>query len=435
MSQSIPETLPEWREFLRGYSDDFLRVAGEEDLEGLDDSHRENRWLGYEPATEEEVRAAEERLGERLPPSYRNFLLASNGWRGIGPMMYELVSVDEIGWLHETAPDVIDVVVGGREDAERLLGRPVPGREDERLLWRSVLLSGPADGDYWLLDGNDIGPDGEWTAYEWPVGDGGQPEPYPSFGALVADLRASFEELRGQEGHPVHPEGADELLAEGRRQALAGNVEAAEAALQAAHSKGSALAPYLAGLLLCCTDPGPTAESHIRNAVLNDRVLSAVDEMHLRAELIPLYLNVWRDGANHEPAFYAARVADYLPPVDPAVDPAVDPVVATDAPLSPRARVRAEGEVRASRAARYVPPVLPENPAFQRELDRARELIAAGDNGAAWAVIEQALPLWEPDSPYRIAPLILRVDPVFRPVVTPDRYRTLVATPRGGAER
>lgn len=79
--------------------------------------------------------------------------------------------------------------------------------------------------------------------------------------------------------------------------------------------------------------------------------------------------------------------------------------------------------------------MLPEAPAFRQALDRARDLITAGDNDAAGAVIEQALPLWESDSPYRIAPVILRVDPAFRPVITPDRYRTIVTSPCGSAAR
>jgi hypothetical protein len=63
----------------------YLRVATEDELAGVDEVQRENRWLGYEPAGEEAVRAAEERLGVRLPPSYRNFLLTSNGATGSIP--------------------------------------------------------------------------------------------------------------------------------------------------------------------------------------------------------------------------------------------------------------------------------------------------------------------------------------------------------------
>jgi hypothetical protein len=66
-SQTGPVTVPEWQDFLHSYSDDYLRVSTEENLAYLEDAQRENRWLGYEPASEDAVRAAEEQLGVRLP--------------------------------------------------------------------------------------------------------------------------------------------------------------------------------------------------------------------------------------------------------------------------------------------------------------------------------------------------------------------------------
>ncbi|MGF7235069.1 MAG: SMI1/KNR4 family protein [Frankia sp.] len=401
-----PVTVPEWRSFLRSYSADYLRVATEREVAELDDVQREKQWLGYEPATEEAVRAAEERLGVRLPPSYRNFLLASNGWRNIDVLLNDLLNVEEIGWFSALAPELYEIWSDDEESDE----------ESEDWLRQCVLLSGPADGDCWYLDASVIQPDGEWTACEWSYSSGEQPIPYPSFGALVLRARKFFEELSGKQGRPVNSEGVDELLAQGRRHGLAGNVDASRAVFDRAHALGSTLAPYLFGLLTFFVEPGPMAESYIRNNVLYDRILESVDETHLRAELIPLYLDVWRDGANQSPGYLAGFVTDYLPPVDPAIDPAS----------------MTRFDVLASRARRYVPPVLPEAPAFQQALDRARELIAEGDNDAAWAVVEQALPWWESDSPFRIAPVILRTDPAFRPIITPDRYRAIVTTPRHG---
>jgi hypothetical protein len=185
VSQSVPVILPEWREFLRSYSHDYLRLATDEELARLDEAQRDSRWLGYEPASEDSVRAAEERLGVRLPPSYRNFLLASNGWHDIDVLMSELLKVDEVGWLPEVHPELWDA--WSHDDDEELT----------ELLCRCMLLSGPADGDYWLLDGNEIGPDGEWTAYLWMASLGCEPEPYPSFGALAVRARAAFDKLSG----------------------------------------------------------------------------------------------------------------------------------------------------------------------------------------------------------------------------------------------
>lgn len=181
MSRQIPLTLDEWRDFLTGYSDDYLRLADEEELELLDEDQRENRWLGYEAASVAAVDAAEERLGVRLPPSYRHFLLTSDGWRDPDPELYELLKVGEIGWFSESKPGLLDSwSEAGLEDVVEQVKQ-------------CLLLSEPSDcAVYWLLDPTKIGPDGEWTAYEWAPGDGSDPSPYPSFGALVASAREVF---------------------------------------------------------------------------------------------------------------------------------------------------------------------------------------------------------------------------------------------------
>jgi hypothetical protein len=336
------------------------------------DLRRGARRRDHAQAGEKAVTAVEERLGARLPPSYRDFLLAGNSWRDV----YGLRGVDGIGWVTETDPEVWDFV---DEDDTDL----------EKLLCRSLLISRPADGDYWFLDPYDVGPGGEWAAYEWPASSGEEPQRFPSFGVLAARPRGVLADRSGRDGRPVDPEGADHLLVAGRRLALAGEVDAALESLDAAHARGSTLAAYLSGLLRCFTEPGAPAESYIRDNVLDVRVLAAVDDLHLRAELIPLYPD-------------ARRFAECLPWTNLDTDT----------------------------GGRHVPPVLPEAPEFQRALDNARVLIAAGDHAVAWEVIRRALPLWRSDSFYRIAPVILRVDPVFRAVVTPDRYRTIVTTPR-----
>jgi hypothetical protein len=181
MDQHFPVTPPEWRGFLDGYSDDYLRQAGEEEMARLTEGQRESRWLGYEPAGEKAVAAVEERLGVRLPPSYRGFLFTSNGWRDIDPELDELLTVEELGWF----ADIEAELLGWWSDA---------GHDDlVAKVGRCLLVSGPTDcAVYWLLDPKEIGPDGEWAAYEWATGDGSAPVPYPSFGALVVSARQVF---------------------------------------------------------------------------------------------------------------------------------------------------------------------------------------------------------------------------------------------------
>src|SRR5579884_3749495 len=52
-------------------------------------------WLGYAPATAEDIWRAERRLKVSLPPSYRQFLETTNGWRTLGRWVGRLWSADE----------------------------------------------------------------------------------------------------------------------------------------------------------------------------------------------------------------------------------------------------------------------------------------------------------------------------------------------------
>ncbi|WP_162186038.1 SMI1/KNR4 family protein [Amycolatopsis jejuensis] len=180
---NVPVTPPEWREFLSAYSDEYLRL--EDDDEDLEPAQRENRWLGYEPATAEAVREAEVRLGVALPPEYRNFLLTSNGWRNIDPEVEELFPVDEIGWFADLEAELLSWWDHDKEVVAQV--KPC------------LLVSAPGScAVYWLLDPTTIGPDGEWAAYEWATGDGSLPASYPSFGALVASARKVFENWKAE---------------------------------------------------------------------------------------------------------------------------------------------------------------------------------------------------------------------------------------------
>ena len=65
-------------------------------------------WLGYLGAKEEQIAAAEEHLGQRLPPSYRAFLQVSNGWRNAGPFIDRLWSTEEVDWFVTRNQDWIE---------------------------------------------------------------------------------------------------------------------------------------------------------------------------------------------------------------------------------------------------------------------------------------------------------------------------------------
>ncbi|QKW37503.1 SMI1/KNR4 family protein [Actinomadura sp. NAK00032] len=208
-------TVDQWRRYLAEYSAEVLRVALEDDLHEVGDLQRSAGWLGFDGADEGRLAALEQRLGIRLPQSYRSFLAASDRWLNLGPFMWTMRTSGEVGWLRDADADLWEVL---RENATP---------EESALADRALLVSGDADAQYWLLDPEDVSAAGEWAAYVWASWSPGLGDRYDSFAALVDAERASFEDLSGSDGRPVHPDGADELVAEGRERALQGEVRAA----------------------------------------------------------------------------------------------------------------------------------------------------------------------------------------------------------------
>lgn len=179
----------EWRAFLADYSERFLNsnYLREAELENraeymLSPAQREAGWLGFEPAGEETIASAEERLGVRLPPSYRNFLLTSNGWSTIGNL--DLLGVEEVGWMADIDPELLEAWEDLDDFAEQLA-----------VLRRCVQISidDGGSGGHWLLYADSAREDGEWTAYEWWPGEGGDLEENADFAALVSRAVENFD--------------------------------------------------------------------------------------------------------------------------------------------------------------------------------------------------------------------------------------------------
>lgn len=182
---SVPSTLADWRGFLPSYSSEFLEsdFLREAEQDGraqhlLSDTQRSAGWLGYDPATEDSIVAAEKKLGIRLPSTYRNFLLASNGWRTISYSV-DLLKVHEIGWFAELEPDLLDAWSELEHFTDEL-----------KLLRRCLLISNDdgGSGHYLLLHADVVADNGEWPAYEWWPGDGDDPVPHADFATLVTSL-------------------------------------------------------------------------------------------------------------------------------------------------------------------------------------------------------------------------------------------------------
>ncbi|APC36210.1 cell wall assembly protein [Nocardiopsis dassonvillei] len=185
---ALPVTVEEWRTYLTEYSADMLRVA-EAEGEEVGGEERTSSWFGNEGAPEERIAAVEERLGRRLPPSYRSFLAASDGWGRMGAFVYGMSSTAELEW------DSLANMIGlDEEDLED---------EDEGLVGPLMCVAYDTDAQFWFLDAGDVSPDGEWAAYIWASWYPGLGDRHRSFASLVHAERVSFEELNAGKGRPV----------------------------------------------------------------------------------------------------------------------------------------------------------------------------------------------------------------------------------------
>lgn len=373
----------QWRQYLADYSADVLGTATAEELAEVNDAQRAAIWLGFDGAGAEQLTMVEQRLGTTLPPSYRSFLAVSDGWLNLGPFLWTMRTTSEIGWLRNADPELYDIL---RDD---------PTAPDSVLADRALLISGSGDCQYWLLDSGDVSADGEWAAYTWSSWSPGLDERYDSFAALVDAERDSYEQLSGRDGRPVQPDGADALVAESRELALRGEVDAAAEAFARATVKGSGTGAYLGAILEAFLTP-ETAHHTIRNTVFgHPHVIEEIGLDQVRAEAVPLFLH--RESIRTYPNLLTGILTD-------------DEIAAPD---------------------RFTPPKLPEPPAFQAALDHARQQLRSGLADHAWQTVHDALPGWRSDSPHRVAPVILLTDPHLRHLITPDRARTIVTTPRG----
>jgi hypothetical protein len=398
-----PVTMDDWRCFLTEYGADVLRTAEENSLWWVTDRQRADRWLGTTGATEAELTTLEERLGRALPPSLRAFLSASNGWTNLGCHMYRLRPAAQVGWFIDEpgGPHMIEII---REVNEELA----------EWMRRSLIVSAMhIDGESWLLDPAQVGPDGEWTARTWSHW--GLEHRYRSFAALVERQRQDYEAQRASAGHPVDPAGAARLAEEGRIAALRGHIELALILLERASTKGSVVAVHLRAMLRCLTGAGDFGHLTRLGGLLSALPCGNLPAGVLRAEFVPLYL---RAVAGHRPANRAREVAllgDLLPTVESRTD-------------GGRADGSPEGWL--ARADAFTAAELPETPEFRAALDEAHRLVAAGDPQGAWRAVERGLPHWYSDEPYRAAPMVLLTDPLLRGVVATDRFRRIVTTPR-----
>jgi hypothetical protein len=192
----VTTSVEEWDGWLRRWSAELL--AGFDAPDAFTDpavtpAVVASGWLGFPGASEHAVTALEARLGTSLPPSYRSFLLASNGFLQPGMIVPRLLSTDRVDWYRAAHQDTIDVWQQGLANAgaaELAAADAFEPRLSNALQVSEVEQVGTA---VYLLNPDVVGPDGEWEAFyfaHWVPG----VRRYPSFRALMLAEQESWLE-------------------------------------------------------------------------------------------------------------------------------------------------------------------------------------------------------------------------------------------------
>lgn len=387
----------DWRTFLLKWSGEWADSLPDGETLGADDeTARRARWLGFPATSEERVAALEERLGRRVPPSYREFLKVSDGWRHAGGFVSLLAGAEEARW-HDNESGLADVF-------EEYLDEDA-GSEERREadIWRRGLqLDVVSDITHVLMDPEDVDERGEWAVYTWASWRAEPPERHTNFVEFMRDMHREFHSLQAHrsDGEPVFVDDTtqrqDTRVEEARLEALRGGWERAVTTLDEARGYGR---PRAAGL--------------------GDQIRRLLGQTHM----------VYYDGLVTDPRY----APELLPPL---VAEHAAHSYRDDSTLTFHLRGADDALVSLAYATldqvrdgtyRYTA-----TGAFGAAVERARELARWGDTDTAWRTLTDALPLWEPLGPDHLVPLGWVADPVLGPLLTPERGRELLSTPRGG---
>ncbi|MFF7212829.1 SMI1/KNR4 family protein [Streptomyces sp. NPDC008238] len=378
----------DWHGFLGRWREEWVpRAGGDEDGGQTADPGRPG-------AGEAAIAAAEERLGCRLPPSYRGFLAVSDGWHVDETAgVYRLGGVAEIDWFRDPmdmSPLYEQELGDDRSEVEVLRAG----------MWRRALrLETESDMSHALLDPGDLDEDGEWALWVFKGWSGEYPVRHPSFRAYMEAGYRGFHGSRSDRPDFLNAttRAQDAHVEEARLLALRGRYEEALPLLEEARSftrpRSAVLLQQIRHLL------SPRESRHYGHLLPDPRYLSEVGPLDAM-----------------EPARGGRRAGDDE-----------RRLVTMTARGAGRDAARAVLDAMRDGTHRYAPP----GP-WGRAVAEARESARWGATDAAWRILRDALPLWEAPGPELIAPIGLLADPVLGPLVTPERGREILATPRAG---
>ena len=160
-----------WRNFLDQFSQSLLDddiIRAQQSQETLN-----SKWLGFPAASIQEINNVEARLRVSLPPSYRQFLQTSNGWRNSGAFIDRVWSTTEIAWFKERHQTWIDAYTGPKPIQPTISDQAyfVYGEEQDPITLRveylptALEISDVGDACIYLLNPKVVTEEGEWEAW------------------------------------------------------------------------------------------------------------------------------------------------------------------------------------------------------------------------------------------------------------------------------
>jgi len=189
-----------WQDFLEHYSAKLIEHSSEL-WNPIPAEAFESKWLGFPPATDEEILRAEKRLNIDLSPSLRTFYLVTNGWRDTGLFIHNILPVHEIDWLKIRDPQLYQIA----DDAEKETGPFKHDPNNQRLheyqkdqgTWvkRSLILNSEGDASWWLLDPKRLNQSNDWAGGSWASWNPGMEWTAESFAELMQAELTSFLDL------------------------------------------------------------------------------------------------------------------------------------------------------------------------------------------------------------------------------------------------
>lgn len=385
----------DWKPWLSRWSEEWVRSA---DPDELDAQVMRDHWLGFAPAPSDALTAAEARIGRSLPPSYRDFLLTTDGWREAGSFVSRMRDTSDLGWLRDIEPEWEEHFSWCYEDD--------PDSGDGSPFRRGLLISLHADAGILFLDAGDVDDTGEWAAYSLFSWEAAPPTRYASFAALMQSLYAEFHRTRQPEGETR--DGWDAVVEQARLDALSGDIDGAAAALEQAEEFGRTRATILRVQLRLFLDPHYEGRQLLAGLV-NPSFTPAgfLTDPLFTEEFLPWMFT--QHAKNTDP--YRASILEIA--------------IIGERPEIHRAL--GEHETRLERSGgrpNYG------NPAFDARIRQALDEHAT-DPDALWQAVRAALVHWRPRTTDHLAPVALLADPVLAEVLTPERGRELLSMARG----